>query len=218
MPNQRCRKCKKRRYPRQLNKQTLCSDCASAVNREIETRTSALTKAIDKAIKAKSVNAQLRCYARIDKESEALIEIEKIGIRVMDPPPSYIRRFYNRQKKNVLVNSIENDIRSILKQISLYKQDHSKLNAISKLRLKLIKHRDASRYYEINLPKRIDRVIDQVEVQEFLYQGKKAGNTGDVNGAVKLYKAALNKLMTDDIDDSKQAKKIKAIKMKIANS
>ena len=211
-----CKVCKKKVWQNQISEDRICSTCAPRVSRDIAKGAEFITANMDKAFNVESVSVKLKLYERIINRANELMLYEKMKLPVMNPAPSFIADYYTQLKKSLVEGQIHKEITSMMERLTDEQPEKASLADLSRLRLKILKYRDAADYYNIPFRKHLKNFIDKIATQELVYQGAKYRHNGQINSALSIYRRALNHLLTDDIPDSLQAKDIKYLQTRIA--
>ena len=216
MARRRCRNCRKKFYPKHINKAKLCSRCAPMLGRKARRVTEQLANEVVAMPKIKKLESKLLRCEKILAHARKLAEYEKIGGRITDPSSSEIIRRFNKMKKSLVNQGIETAIHDGMTAVRAALSRRGKETAFSRMRTKIIKAGEIAQYYCVALDSKRKTLLVQAKLREVIYQGNKAKFDGDALKALTFYRKGLARLLADDIDDGLQVRELSLLKASIA--
>lgn len=212
-----CKICNRNGLFLSVNKYNLCTTCNAGMTNEAQSRLRVINDSIKLIDTGKTLETRLSRCDLVIEQAQALIKYEIIGIPLIKPLPSEIAKFYSENKIKLIKDGLLEESRAALEKSKLATTMNSKISALSKVVLKIVDYKKGfpnDKDLE-HLEHGLRKAIQEIQLNAFIEDAKKAEFKGDKKKALNKYYEALYFLQHDDIDDALQSDSINTIQTKL---
>lgn len=212
-----CKLCNRTGFFLSVNQFELCYTCNEAVYIEISSRFRVIKESVQLVDNGKTFDTRIsRCDLIVDLAKE-LLKFEAMKIPSSTPPPSEIIQTYESNKRILIKEYMLDESRKALEKSKISTTTASKVSAISKVILKI---NDYIKKFPdekdlVTMESGLRKAIQEIQLNAFVEDGKKAEFKGNKKKALDKYYEALYFLQHDEIDDALQSDVINTIDAKI---
>lgn len=193
----------------------LCGNCNYSVTPDAKKRFQLIDNSIKVVMKSKNLDTKLSRLDFIIEEATYLLKYENKNIDMFSVNPSVIIKEAQKDKIEVITETLLDEYNKILSKIDVSTSFISKLNDLNKLHSKVQNYKSMPDLKIDSLEKQIKNKKHEIQLDNFMELAKKAEFKNETKKAISQYQEALYFLKNDDIDDKFQKENIKKIEEKI---
>ncbi len=212
-----CKWCDRSGWLLKLSERGLCKSCDYMVGMEVSQLARIINESMEIVDKSKNLETRMARLDLVGNYCKELAKYHQKGIKTIDPSPIEFARAATELKDKIIQEHCSNIIHEATQKVTVATTPKSKINLLSKARMQLreLKNHAENDHFIDVFDKTLSRMIQEVQLDEFMEKAQKAAFKGNKKKALDWYYEALYFLRHDDIDDSKQKSEISTIEQKI---
>jgi hypothetical protein len=212
-----CKNCGNKGIFLSVNRDGLCKSCEPIVVNDIQQHARIINDSMKLVEESKNIKTKLSRCDLLIQHAKRIQEYENRGIPTIDPLPSELVDEYTSERDQIIVIGLKEEVKKALAKADLAVTITSKINNANKALLQIQEYKPELINPDLinDLENKVKKYVQEIQLQSYLENAKKAEFKGNVKKAIDQYQEALYFLKNDDIDDSLQKEQISTIENKI---